>query len=70
MNVILFSAARLAGCTTREAEVLATYVESENARETARKLRLSEQTVKNHLSAVRQRFNAPHTIAVVVRLLS
>ena len=70
MNAAVFSAARLAGCSTREAEVLATYVVSENARDAARKLGLSEQTVKNHLSAVRQRFGAPHTIAVVVKLLS
>lgn len=70
MNSAVYTAAIREGCTRREAEVLATLVESRKAADAARKLGIAESTVKNHLVAVRRRFDAPHTLAVVARLLS
>lgn len=68
MNFAIFAAARHAGCTTRQAEVLATYVESETVVETAKKLNIAEQTVKIHLADVRLLLKAPHNAGAVAKL--
>lgn len=70
MNDALYVAALRAGCTQRQSELLATLVVSEKLSDAATKVGMSENTAKNHLAAIRKRFDAPNTLAVVVRLLS
>lgn len=69
MNLAVFQAARQAGCSTRQAEILATYVTCETTADAARELRISEQTVKNHLAAIRRRFDVAHTAGAVAMLV-
>lgn len=68
MNAAVFQSARANGCTPREAEVLATYVESDSLKMTARAMGISTQTVKNHLVRVHRRFGVRHTAAVIAKL--
>jgi DNA-binding CsgD family transcriptional regulator len=68
LNTAAYQAARRAGCTAREAEVLATYVESEKMATAAKKIGISEQTAKNAMSHALQRLAAPHAAAAVARL--
>jgi DNA-binding CsgD family transcriptional regulator len=70
LNQALFQAARQAGCTAREAEVLATYVESQTIMDTAIKLQTSERAVAASLARARKRVKAPHVAALVVAILS
>src|SRR5688572_14969842 len=66
----VYQAARKAGCTDREAQVLAAYVQSNKVYDAAKKLGMSEQTAKNHLHAIRRRLGVPSTRQVLARLLS
>lgn len=65
MNTAVYWAARNAGCSAREAEVVATYVVSESAYDTALKLQTTTQVVRNYLARARQRTNTPHNAALV-----
>lgn len=68
MNEVVYRAAREHGCSRREAEVIATYVESASAKATAKTLDISAHTVHVHLLSVRRRLNVKHTSAAVARL--
>lgn len=70
MNAALYQAAIRAGCTRRQAELLAVVVVSDKLADAAATLHMSESTAKTHLAAVRQKFDAPSTLAVVAKLLS
>lgn len=70
MNDALYIAALRAGCTQRQSEVLATLVVSPKLADAAFHLGMAESTAKGHLAAIRLKFDAPHTLAVVARLLS
>lgn len=59
-----------AGCTRRQSQLLAFLVESAKLADAAAKMGITESTAKNHLAAVRQKFDAPNTLAVVAKLLS
>lgn len=70
VNAAVFEAARRAGCSVRQAEVLAVYVESETVQDASAKLGIAEQTAKIHLSDVRKLLKVPHTAAAVAKLVS
>lgn len=70
LNAALYLAARQAGCTAREAEALAVYSESAKAFDAAMKLKVSEQTVKNHLHEVRRKLGVTTTHQAIMKLLS
>jgi DNA-binding CsgD family transcriptional regulator len=70
VNQAVFDAALRHGCTRRQAELLAVLVVSSKVRDAAVTLGMSESTAKNHLSAIRRRFDAPNTLAVVAKMLS
>lgn len=69
-NLALYQAARKAGCSKREAEVLAVYVESPNLDAAASSLGISPQTAKNHMHAIHRKLGLRHTSAVVARILA
>lgn len=68
MNGAIFQAARDAGCTRAEAEVLAWYVEVDTLREAAYRIGISEGNAQNHASRAKRRLNAPHLAAAIHRL--
>lgn len=55
--------------TDRQLQILTTYLEEGSARATARKLSLSEQTVKNTLHTVRRKTGTHTTLQAVYKLL-
>lgn len=65
MNDDVYRGAIKAGCTQREAEVLATYVESETIEDAADRLGITSRTVTLRLGAARRRLRAAHTPALV-----
>lgn len=70
MNPAVYRAGIDAGLTKREAMTLAYYVTSEKTDDTAARMGLAPQTVKNHLRNARKRLSCPHTAAMVAKLLS
>lgn len=66
----VFNGARRRGCSVREAEVLATYVESDKYEDTAFQLGVSRQTVKNTLIKIYRKLDVPHAAAAVARVLT
>ena len=70
MNADVYNGARRAGCSPREAEVLAVYVESEKWAAAARELGISESTAKNTMTKMFRRLNVAHAAAAVARVLA
>jgi DNA-binding CsgD family transcriptional regulator len=68
MNMAVFDGARRAGLTSREAEVLAVYVESDKMAVVAQKLRISEHTAKNLMSRVYAKLDVAHAAAAVAKV--
>lgn len=60
MNHATYAAARAAGCTRAEAELLAWYVVTEGMRQAAEKIGVSENTARSQAARIRRRFNVPH----------
>lgn len=59
-----------AGLTNRQIEVLETYIDAGTTRHTAKRLGISEQTVKNTLLAVRKKTGARNTLQAVYMLVT
>lgn len=70
MSSPIYAAAIRAGCTHRQAQLLAVYVVSEKLADAALELDMAESTAKNHMTAIRRKLHAPHAAAVIARLLS
>lgn len=70
MNDTLFRAARDAGCTRAESELLAVYVTVDSIKQAAYIVGTAEGSARNHLTRMRQRIGAPHTAAMVAKLLA
>jgi DNA-binding NarL/FixJ family response regulator len=70
VNEAVYDAARRAGCTDRQAKVLAVYVESEKIAVAANTLGIQTKTASDHLVRVYRRLKVRHAAAAVARLLS
>lgn len=70
MNLAVYEAAKKAGCTKRQAQVLATYVESDKLAVAAYRLGITHHTAEGHLSRVYDRLDVPHAAAAIARLLT
>jgi DNA-binding CsgD family transcriptional regulator len=70
MNQAVFRAARRAGCSAREAEAIATYVDSETLEDAADRLGISARWLLKLLRKARGRVDAPHNVALVAAVLS
>lgn len=70
VNKALYDAARRAGCTKRQAQTLAVYVESEKIQVAADELGITTHTAQDHLSQVYARLDVAHAAAAVARLLT
>jgi DNA-binding CsgD family transcriptional regulator len=69
VNDPVFNAALRAGCTRRQAEVLATYVDAETIDDAAEKLGISARAVLQHLRLARLRLNVAHNTQLAVAVL-
>jgi hypothetical protein len=69
VNTAVYQAALAAGCTDRQAEFLAVYVESDKLSDAAAKLGIREQSARVMSARIQRRLNAPHLAAVIARLL-
>jgi DNA-binding CsgD family transcriptional regulator len=69
VNEAVYLAAIDAGCSQRQAEVLATWVDSETLDDTAAKLGISQRAVLKHLREARHRLNVPHNGKLVAAVL-
>lgn len=69
MNTAVFQGARRHGCSVREAELLAVYVESEKMEAAAQVLGISKNTAKNHMSSIYLRLAVPHAAAAIAKVL-
>lgn len=68
MNDQLFRAARRAGCSQQESEIIAAYVAAETLEAAALELNITKRTALRHLAAARRRMKVAHTSALVARL--
>jgi DNA-binding CsgD family transcriptional regulator len=69
VNIAVRDAALRAGCTKRQAETLAVYVESEKIAVAALTLGITTHTAQDHLSRIYTRLDVSHAAAAVARLL-
>jgi DNA-binding CsgD family transcriptional regulator len=69
MNNAVHRAALRAGCSARQAQVLATWVDAETLDDTADQLGISQRAVLQHLRAARHRFNVAHNGKLVAVVL-
>lgn len=69
MNHAVYAAALRAGCTRRQAQTIATYVETDKLSIAAKQLGITRHTAQDHLSEVYARLDVPHAAAAVARLL-
>jgi DNA-binding NarL/FixJ family response regulator len=70
VNSAVYDAALRAGLSSRDAQIFAVYVESDKIAAAAKKLGVAESTVKNALSRVYIRLEAPHAAGALVKLLT
>jgi DNA-binding CsgD family transcriptional regulator len=70
VNTAVYNGARRAGCTPRESELLAVYVESEKMANAALELGISLHTAKNTMTKVYRRLDVGHAAAAVARVMS
>jgi DNA-binding CsgD family transcriptional regulator len=70
VNTAVYNAARRAGCTPREAELLAVYVESPKMAVAAHELGISEHTAKNAMGKIYRKLDVAHAAAAVARVLA
>lgn len=68
VNEQLFRAARRAGCSRNEAEIIAAYVGAETLEAAAVELNITKRTALRRLAAARRRMNVAHTSALVALL--
>lgn len=66
MNTAVYQAALRAGCTRRQSDVIATWVEAETLEDTAEQLGISNRAVLQHLRAARRRLNVPHNGTLIL----
>lgn len=70
VNQAVFMAAIRAGCTRRQAETIAWYVEMQKLSAAAAQMGITESTAQDHLAAVYHRLHVHHAAAAVARLLN
>lgn len=69
MNDQLFRAARRAGCSQGEAEIIAAYVGAETLEAAAYELGITRRTALRRLASARRRMNVAHTSALIASVM-
>ena len=68
MNAAIYEAARHAGCTRAEAELLAYYVELDSLKAAAKAARMNYGSARNNSVRLKRRLGVQHLAAAIQRI--